>query len=87
MQKSKIRVTILTIAAVLTATVILAIACAPAAPTPQSNGEETAQPHQNTENESVSQQKAPPAEWTPPPPPTSPAVKPVVNTNLLIDDN
>ena len=82
MQKSKIRVTILTIAAVLTATVILAIACAPAEPTPRSNGEETAQPHQNTENESVSQQKAPPAEWTPPPPPTSPTVKPVVNTNL-----
>ena len=35
MQKSKIRVTILTIAAVLTATVILAIACAPAEPTPK----------------------------------------------------
>ena len=59
MQKSKIRVTILTIAAVLTTAVILAIACAPAEPTPQSNGEETAQPHQNTENESASQQKAP----------------------------
>ena len=82
MEKPKIRVTILTIAAVLTATIILAIACAPAAPTPRSNGDETAQPHQSTENESVGQQEAPPAEWTPPPPPTSPAVKPVVNTNL-----
>ena len=82
MQKSKIRVTILTIAAVLTAAVILALACAPAETTSRSNGDEATQPHQNTEHETVGQQKAPPAEWTPPPPPTSPAVKPVVNTNL-----
>ena len=81
MQKSnKIRVTILTIAAVLTAAVILAIACAPAEPTSRSNGDEATQPYQNTENESVGQQAKP--EWTPPPPPTGPAVKPVVNTNL-----
>ena len=69
MQKSKIRVTILTIAAVLTATVILAIACAPAEPTSQNNGDEATQPHQSTENESVGQQEAPPTEWTLPPPP------------------
>ena len=83
MQKyNKIRVTILTIATALTAAIVLAMACAPAEPTPQSNGEETAQPHQNTENESVGQQEAPPTEWTLPPPPTSLPVKPVVNRNL-----
>ena len=83
MQKfNKIRVTVLTIAAVLTAAVILAIACAPAEPTSRNNGDEATQPHQNTENETVGQQKPTPTEWTLPPPPTSLPVKPVVSRNL-----
>ena len=82
MQKSRIRVTVLTIAAALTAAVILAIACAPAEPIPPSNGDEATQPHQNTENETVGQQKPTPTEWTLPPPPTSLPVKPVVSRNL-----